>query len=89
MHHLSFDVPAEMLDDYRQRLIDAGVEVSDIVAQTDDAGNEMIRSFYFRDPDGIVLEFSAWAPAMPPTAFEPARAADAALRRTGQVAITT
>jgi catechol 2,3-dioxygenase-like lactoylglutathione lyase family enzyme len=89
MHHLSFDVPAEMLEEYRRRLIDAGVEVSEIVTQTGDDGQEAIRAFYFRDPDGVVLEFSAWSPVTSPPNFEPARARDAALRRTGQVAITT
>jgi catechol 2,3-dioxygenase-like lactoylglutathione lyase family enzyme len=89
MHHLSFDVPPEMLEEYRNRLIEAGVEASDIVAQGDDDGQEAIRAFYFRDPDGVVLEFSAWTPVARAPSFEPTRAADASLRRTGQVAITT
>jgi catechol 2,3-dioxygenase-like lactoylglutathione lyase family enzyme len=89
MHHLSFDVPAEMLDEYRNRLIEAGVEVSEIVTQADDNGDEMIRAFYFRDPDGVVLEFSAWSPVTRAPSFQPTHASDAAIRRTGQVAITT
>jgi catechol 2,3-dioxygenase-like lactoylglutathione lyase family enzyme len=89
MHHLSFDVPADMLDEYHRRLKEAGVDVSDIVTQTGDDGEEAIRAFYFRDPDGVVLEFSAWNPVKSAPHFEPTHAADAALRRTGQVAITT
>jgi len=89
MHHLSFNVPGDRLDEYRNRLIEAGVDVSDIVTQPGDDGDEMIRAFYFRDPDGVVLEFSAWSPAKAVPAFEPTHAADAALRRTGRVAITT
>jgi catechol 2,3-dioxygenase-like lactoylglutathione lyase family enzyme len=89
MHHLSFDVPEDMLEEYRDRLINAGVEVSDIVSQLGDDGKQMIRSFYFQDPDGVVLEFSAWSPVTSAPTFEPTHASDAALRRTGRVAITT
>jgi catechol 2,3-dioxygenase-like lactoylglutathione lyase family enzyme len=89
MHHLSFDVPDEMLEEYRNRLIEAGVDVSEIVIQPGDDGREAIRAFYFRDPDGVVLEFSAWRPVVGAPAFEPTRAKDALLRRTGQIAITT
>ena len=88
MHHLSFDVPSEMLEEYHSRLSEAGVEVSDIVVHNDEGGAETIRSFYFRDPDGIVLEFSAWGPAPTSVNFEPTRAADALVRKTGAVAIT-
>jgi catechol 2,3-dioxygenase-like lactoylglutathione lyase family enzyme len=82
MHHLSFGVPQEKLYEYRQKLIDAGVEVSDIIRQTD-ANGESITSFYFRDPDGVILEFSAWEEALVPRepAFTPARAEEAAARR--------
>lgn len=82
MHHLSFGVPEDRLHEYRRKLMDAGIEVSDIVQQTDQNG-ESITSFYFRDPDGIILEFSAWAEPMAPRepAFVPARADEAAARR--------
>jgi catechol 2,3-dioxygenase-like lactoylglutathione lyase family enzyme len=89
MHHLSFGVPAEMLEEYHRRLREAGVEVSDIVVQAGDNGEDEIRAFYFKDPDGAVLEFSAWSPAAAMPHFEPARASDAAVRRTGHVPITT
>ena len=89
MHHLSFDVPLEEMDSYRDRLISAGVEVSDVVRHTDEAG-ECIRSLYFRDPDGAVLEFSAMAREFTDqdVRHTPAREADAAARRTGKVAVT-
>lgn len=89
MHHLSFNVPVEKLEEYRHRLIAAGVEVSDIVTQGGDDGCEAIKAFYFRDPDGVMLEFSAWSPVTSAPNFEPTHASDAMLRRTGQVAITT
>lgn len=63
MHHLSFGVEPEFLDEYRERLTAAGVEVTDTVRHTvpgADGEREMLRSLYFPDPDGIVLEFSAW-----------------------------
>lgn len=63
MHHLSFGVPADKLDEYRQRLEAAGVEVTDIVRHTAtgaDGEQEISRSLYFPDPDGMVLEFTAW-----------------------------
>jgi catechol 2,3-dioxygenase-like lactoylglutathione lyase family enzyme len=82
MHHLSFGVPEDKLHEHRQKLIDAGIEVSDIIRQTDQNG-ESISSFYFRDPDGIMLEFSAWAEPLVPreATFTPARASEAAARR--------
>lgn len=89
MHHLSFGVPQDKLEEYRQKLINAGIEVSDIVRQTDQNG-ESISSFYFRDPDGIMLEFSAWEEPLVPRepAFDPARAAEAPIRRREGVAVT-
>lgn len=88
MHHLSFEVPEDRLEEYRNRLIEAGIEVSEIVAQQDGEGQPMIRSFYFQDPDGTMLEFSAWSPVTAPPVFVPTTAADAAYRRKPQVPIT-
>jgi catechol 2,3-dioxygenase-like lactoylglutathione lyase family enzyme len=68
LNHLAFDVPLEHFESYRQRLIDAGVEVS-MILDHDDSEYQIarefhpgvfVRSFYFRDPDGILLEFAAW-----------------------------
>jgi len=53
--HLSFNVAdEEALEALRQRLKEAGCEVTDVV----DHG--MIRSIYFTDPSGIALEASYW-----------------------------
>ena len=53
--HLALNLPDEAaLDALRQRLTDAGCEVTDTV----DHG--FIRSIYFSDPHGIALEASCW-----------------------------
>jgi catechol 2,3-dioxygenase-like lactoylglutathione lyase family enzyme len=62
MHHLSFGVEADQLDEYRERLQSAGVEVTDVVrhqASGPDGDVEIVRSLYCPDPDGIVLDFAA------------------------------
>jgi catechol 2,3-dioxygenase-like lactoylglutathione lyase family enzyme len=74
MNHVAFDVPAELFDDYRQKLVDKGVQVTPIInhansldgghkpdydASTDN-GDVFIRSMYFKDPNGITLEFACW-----------------------------
>jgi catechol 2,3-dioxygenase-like lactoylglutathione lyase family enzyme len=62
MHHLTFDVPAEKVEEYREKLLASGVDVTEVVRHVDDSqGNgseELVRSIYFPDPDGIVLEFA-------------------------------
>ncbi len=72
MNHLAFDVPLDKFEEYRQRLIDDGVDVS-MVLDHDDSEYQVartfhegvfVRSFYFRDPDGILLEFASWTRAM-------------------------
>jgi catechol 2,3-dioxygenase-like lactoylglutathione lyase family enzyme len=68
LNHIAFDVPAEQFQDYRQKLKDAGVRVGPIVNHDDSetqVATEMhpgvyVRSFYFQDPDGILLEFACW-----------------------------
>ena len=72
MNHLAFDVPLERFEEYRQRLIDEGVEVSAVLDHDDSEvgvarefhDGVFVRSFYFRDPDGILLEFAAWTRQM-------------------------
>ena len=72
LNHLAFEVPLERFEDYRQAVIDAGVEVS-MVLDHDDSEHQIapafhpgvyVRSFYFRDPDGVLLEFAAWTREM-------------------------
>ena len=68
MNHVAFNVPLEAIDAYAERLRDAGVECSEVVNHDDSewgVSKEMhpgvfVRSIYFQDPDGILLEFAAW-----------------------------
>jgi len=68
MNHIALNVPAEKFDEYYQRLIERGVDVTPILNHdnspmqvsaevTDDV---FVRSVYFFDPDGICLEFASW-----------------------------
>ena len=88
MNHVAFSVPSERIDEYRGRLMAAGVDCTD-VANHDDSEwgiaddlhpGVFVRSIYFQDPDGILLEFACWTRAF--TAADvrhvPARAADQA-----------
>jgi catechol 2,3-dioxygenase-like lactoylglutathione lyase family enzyme len=68
MNHVAFHVPPEKFDSYRQRLIDKGVEVSPVLNHDDSKyqvapevhPGVFVRSVYFQDPDGILLEFACW-----------------------------
>jgi catechol 2,3-dioxygenase-like lactoylglutathione lyase family enzyme len=74
MNHLAFDVPAEHFEEYRQKLVDKGVRVTEIINHANsldgghqpvydaasDGGDVFIRSMYFRDPNGTTLEFACW-----------------------------
>ncbi len=68
MNHLAFDVPADKFDEYVERLRAKGVPMGPVLNHdnsertisaevTDDV---FVRSVYFRDPDGILLEFASW-----------------------------
>jgi catechol 2,3-dioxygenase-like lactoylglutathione lyase family enzyme len=74
MNHVAFDVAPEHIEAYRDRLIAAGVECTE-VANHDNSewglSKEMhpgvfVRSVYFQDPDGILLELAAWTRALGP-----------------------
>jgi catechol 2,3-dioxygenase-like lactoylglutathione lyase family enzyme len=74
MNHVAFDVPSEKFDEYHAKLSAKGVHVTPILNH-DDSPRGMsrevhegtfIRSFYFMDPDGILLEFATWLRAMRP-----------------------
>lgn len=55
MHHLAFTVEdMDALLRAREDLLAEGVEVSDVV------DHDFCKSIYFKDPDGIQLELSAW-----------------------------
>ncbi|MDQ1395589.1 MAG: hypothetical protein QOG64_848 [Acidimicrobiaceae bacterium] len=68
MNHVAFTVPAEKIEDYRARLMAAGVDCTEVANHDDSewgisaAMHEgvFVRSVYFQDPDGILLEFAAW-----------------------------
>jgi catechol 2,3-dioxygenase-like lactoylglutathione lyase family enzyme len=68
MNHVAFDVPADKLDEYRERLAAKGVEVTEVVnhdespaqASLELTESTFVRSIYFFDPDGILLEFAGW-----------------------------
>lgn len=90
MNHVAFAVPPERIEQYRDRLRAAGVDCTD-VANHDDSewgiSDEVhpgvyVRSIYFQDPDGILLEFACWTrdPAAGDVSHTPATASDRALR---------
>jgi catechol 2,3-dioxygenase-like lactoylglutathione lyase family enzyme len=86
MNHLAFHVPPEKFDEYRQRLKDKGVRLGPVLNH-DNSPMQVaaklhpgvyVRSFYFFDPDGIMLEFACWTREFTEAevATEPKTAAD-------------
>lgn len=75
MNHVAFSVDNEVLDEYRERLAAAGVKVMPVTVNHDDSpmgvSRDMhpgvfVRSVYFTDPNGIMLEFAAFTRAFTP-----------------------
>lgn len=74
MNHVAFTVPPERFEQYYARMQEKGVAVSPIIDHDDSPmgiAREMhpgvfVRSFYFRDPDGAMLEFACWLRAFTP-----------------------
>jgi catechol 2,3-dioxygenase-like lactoylglutathione lyase family enzyme len=78
MNHVAFDVPPERFDEYATKLREKGVEVTIAINHADsldgghkpdydaaaDDGDVFIRSIYFRDPNGTMLEFASWTRAL-------------------------
>ena len=72
MNHVAFNVPEERFLEYRAKLKAKGVQVSPVLDHDDSefgVARELhpgvfVRSFYFQDPDGILLEFACWRRAM-------------------------
>ena len=68
MNHVAFDVAPERFDECVQKLRDAGIQTSEVSNHDDSewtVSKELhegvyIRSVYFFDPDGILLELAAW-----------------------------
>ena len=74
MNHVAFDVPAERMEEYHRRLQARGVDCS-VILNHDDSPSTVsrdlhpgvfIRSVYFFDPDGILLELAAWTRPLTP-----------------------
>jgi len=71
MNHIAFNVDKDDIAAYRERLVARGVDCSEIVNHNDVVTGEesrtaqqasektWLQSFYFFDPDGIMLEFCA------------------------------
>ncbi|MFV0533813.1 MAG: VOC family protein [Cumulibacter sp.] len=68
MNHVAFTIPLDKFDEYREKLIAAGVNTGVILNHDDSestVAQEMhpgvfVRSLYFQDPDGILLEFACY-----------------------------
>jgi catechol 2,3-dioxygenase-like lactoylglutathione lyase family enzyme len=67
MNHVSFNISLDKVEEYRAKLLAKGVQATPILHHADvPAGyvpeldeSTFISSFYFFDPDGILLEFAA------------------------------
>lgn len=74
MNHVAFDVPEEHFDEYVQKLQDRGVAVSPVLNHDDSVSTVarelhdgvFVRSVYFRDPDGVLLELACWTRSFGP-----------------------
>lgn len=74
MNHVALDVAPEMLEIYRRRLLQSGIEVSPIINHDDSRAtvspevNETtyVRAIYFTGPDGVRLEMAAWVRELTP-----------------------
>lgn len=72
MNHVAFTVAPERIDEYKGRLVAAGVECSEVINHDDSEfgvsdtvhPGVFVRSVYFQDPDGILLEFASWTRAL-------------------------
>lgn len=68
MNHVAFDIPEERFDEYVEKLHAKGIKTSPVLNHDDSptqVAREMhpgvfVRSIYFMDPDGILLEFASW-----------------------------
>jgi catechol 2,3-dioxygenase-like lactoylglutathione lyase family enzyme len=96
MNHVAFHVPVDKFEDYRRRLKEKGVTVSPILNHDDSPAGVsrdvhdgvFVRSFYFQDPDGILLEFACWTRTFDESdvSHEPKTDADRTVRKEGHAA---
>ena len=87
MNHIAFDIPHERIEEYRDKLRAKGVEVTEVINHDDTPqqvsrdinDGTFVRSIYFFDPDGILLEFAGWTRELGTEGdlrYKPATAAD-------------
>jgi catechol 2,3-dioxygenase-like lactoylglutathione lyase family enzyme len=87
MNHIAFDIPHERIEEYRDKLRAKGVEVTEVINHDDTPqqvsreinNTTFVRSIYFFDPDGILLEFAGWTRELGTEGdlrYKPASAAD-------------
>ncbi|TDD79878.1 VOC family protein [Actinomadura darangshiensis] len=96
MNHVAFHVPVEKFEDYRHKLKEKGVTVSPILNHDDSPmgiardmyDGVFVRSFYFMDPDGILLEFACWTRTFDESdvSHEPKTDADRTVRKEANAA---
>jgi catechol 2,3-dioxygenase-like lactoylglutathione lyase family enzyme len=95
MNHIAFDVAPDKIDQYLVKLRTKGVAVTEITNHSNslagghkvdydpatDDGDVFVRSLYFKDPNGTLLEFACWTTTFDESdvAHEPARAEQLAL----------
>ncbi|MGH9115799.1 MAG: VOC family protein [Acidimicrobiales bacterium] len=68
MNHVAFDVPPEKIDEYLEKLRSKGIDTGEVINHDDSEmgvskevhEGTFVRSIYFFDPDGVLLEFAAW-----------------------------
>jgi catechol 2,3-dioxygenase-like lactoylglutathione lyase family enzyme len=76
-NHIALNIPVDKFEEYREKLIAEGVHVSEVKYWTVDrqcrpvfvedpatSPYVFMKSVYFRDPNGIQLEFAAWTRTM-------------------------
>jgi catechol 2,3-dioxygenase-like lactoylglutathione lyase family enzyme len=74
MNHIAFNIPAEKVDEYHDKLLARGVKCTKVVNHDDSprqisddvSPSTFVRSIYFYDPDGICLEFASWTRPLDP-----------------------
>jgi catechol 2,3-dioxygenase-like lactoylglutathione lyase family enzyme len=84
MNHLAFEVSPERFDEYVEKLQAKGIEIGPVLNHDDSergvsrkvTPDVFVRSVYFFDPDGILLELAAWTRSFTAAdvSHEPARA---------------
>ena len=86
MNHVAFDVAPDQIDGYKDRLLELGIECTEVVNHDDSergvsddvSPSTFVRSIYFKDPDGTQLEFAAWARELTDSDVDYSPPADAA-----------